>query len=224
MCDTIQGPFICGSDAIDVNVSFVYLIIIFLLGQIFIIKSYIYYSYKQDNLLLTASWIRENSLNLWDIRKCHKVLLNLPIVTQETKKSLSPSNASGKEDDTRKLSNGEYLYACKFFSSSNHHTNFEQYEPYSENYNNTSPNKSPKTKLKLIPEAANYSTVLACGSGTQSLHLIDYEKPSKHQHLASFNCKSPLYCLDAIYSCSMIACGGMRKFFTLMSTSANERA
>lgn len=176
-------------------------------------------------MLLTASWIRENSLNLWDIRKCHKVLLNLPIITKDkSQERLSPNSANIiKEDDAKKLSNGEYLYACKFFSSSNHHTNFDEQNDHNDNNHGIiiKENKSPKTKPKLNLET-NYSTVLACGSGTQSLHLIDYEKPVKQQHLASFNCKSPLYCLDAIYSCSMIACGGMRKFFTLMSNSSNE--
>ena len=176
-------------------------------------------------MVLTAAWVKENSLNMWDMRKCHKVLLKLPIVTKDYKK-LERLSPSGKEEDLKKISNGEYLYACKFFSSSNHHSNFDNNstEDNKETHHSKSPTKSPKSphKLKLKPQETNYSTVLACGSGTQSLHLIDYEKSANNQHLASFNCKSPLYCLDAIYSCSMIACGGMRKFFTLMGASSND--
>lgn len=159
---------------------------------------------------------------MWDIRKCSKVLLKLPIITKDYKKveRLSPG---GKEDETKKISNGEYLYACKFFSSSNHHSNFDNNNQENE-IHSKSPTKSPKSPHKIKPkqQETNFSTVLACGSGTQSLHLIDYEKSPNNQHLASFNCKSPLYCLDAIYSCSMIACGGMRKFFTLMGASSND--
>lgn len=159
---------------------------------------------------------------MWDLRKCNKVLLKLPIVTRDYKKveRLSPD---GKNEEIKKISNGEYLYACKFFSSSNHHTNFENNNEENAAFSK-SPTKSPKSPHKIKPKQpdTNFSTVLACGSGTQSLHLIDYEKPTNSQHLASFNCKSPLYCLDAIYSCSMIACGGMRKFFTLMGASSND--
>ena len=130
--------------------------------------------------------------------------MQLPIVVNEFE---------GDEDsDARKTRNGEYLYACKFFSSSHHFNDYKHDEPY------PSPTKLLKSKSKNQMES-NFSTVLACGSGSQSLHLIDYEKPSSKQHLASINCKSPLYCLDAIYSCSMIACGGMKNFFTLMATS-----
>ena len=148
------------------------------------------------------------------MRKSNKVLLKLPIVTSDFKKleRLSPNSTKKATDLTKKMSSGEYLYACKFFSSSNHHSNFEKSEQIQ------AQSKSP-SKLK---QEVNYSTVLACGSGTQSLHLIDYEKSPNNQHLASFNCKSPLYCLDAIYSCSMIACGGMRKFFTLMGAASKE--
>ncbi len=156
LVNTIHGPFICGSDAIDIN----------------------------NHLILTAAWVKDNALSLWDMRNTKKKLQSLPI------------RKNSRED----LKGGEYLYACKFFSSTQFNLN---------DASKHSPND-------------NYSTVLACGSGTQSLHLMDYSESSNKQHLDSFDCKSPLYCLDAIYSCSLIACGGMNKYFSLMATSSSD--
>lgn len=173
--NTLPGPFICGSDAIDVN----------------------------DYLVLTASWVKENALELWDIRTCKKVTtLNIADNSYKTETPLPDSSNSLRNKLKLKETNvNEYLYACKFFSSSN-----QVFKPESD------PNKATIT--------TNYSTVLACGSGTQSLHLMDYEQADGKQLLASINCESPLYCLDAIYSCSLIACGGMKKFVTIMGTTS----
>jgi hypothetical protein len=143
---------------------------------------------------LTASWVKENALELWDIRNCTKRISTLQILSDST--------------SSKAIVKNEYLYACKFFSSTSH-----VYELDTAQMGGS--NEKPNRQVR-----ANYSTVLACGSGTQSLHLIDYEKPANKQHLASINCHSPLYCLDAIYSCSLISCGGMRKFFTMMASSS----
>lgn len=166
--------------------------------------------------MLTASWVKDNALNLWDIRHCHKKVCTLPIIIDQSDKenskfdsnSNSSFNSMFSNSDARK--NGEYLYACKFFSSSS----------LMNQIGSKNKNKANKT-IEVDSGDNNYSTVLACGSGTQSLHLIDYEKPAEKQHLASIHCNSPLYCLDAIYSWSLIACGGMRRCFTMMATSAN---
>jgi len=164
LVNTIHGPFICGSDAIDIN----------------------------NHLVLTAAWVKDNALSLWDMRNTKKKLQTLPI------------KKNARED----LKGGEYLYACKFFSSTQFNLNEVQ-------------ERSEKRASKHSSRE-NYSTVLACGSGTQSLHLMDYDEPLNKQHLDSFDCKSPLYCLDAIYSCSLIACGGMNKFFCLMANSRSD--
>ncbi len=98
---------------------------------------------------------------------------------------------------------GEYLYACKFFASNNQHSSFDETQYQQRNSN-------------------NFSTVIACGSGTQSVHLIDYEESYANQHINALHCKSPLYCLDTMYASSLIACGSMKKFLTLMTTSRDS--
>lgn len=145
---------------------------------------------KKDNLILTASWVKENALELWDMRDCTKRISSLQIISD-----ISES----------KFSNNEYLYACKFFSINNRFYGIDQ-----ENEKQSSPHETQ----------SNFTTVLACGSGTQSLHLIDYEKAPNKQHLASINCQSHLYCMDSIYSYSLIACGGIKKFFTMMASNS----
>lgn len=124
--------------------------------------------------MITASWVKENSLELWDIRN--------------NKKHVSKISIFGNDQELRKKSNGEYLYACKFFST-----------------NNVTNNRD--------------STILVCGSGTQSLHLIDYNQPIQKQNLNALNCESPLYCLDSVNKSNIIACGGMKKFFVFNSTN-----
>lgn len=127
--------------------------------------------------MLTASWVRENALELWDIRKFKKIS-TLPIATKQTIGENKSLREKLKLDDTKV---NEYLYACKFFSSN-----------------------------QLKNEAnTKVNTVLACGSGTQSLHLLDYEKTNGSELISSYFCGSALYCLDAIYSCSLICCGGV---------------
>ena len=116
--------------------------------------------------MLTASWVKENSLDLWDVRNCKR---NIPLFS-----------IFGSDRELKQNSKGEYLYACKFFSS---------------------------------------TSVLACGSGTQSIHLLDYQKPVEKQKLFSVDSKSPLYCLDSNISSNIIACGGMKKFFVYNSDS-----
>jgi len=181
--NTIHGPFICGADGIDV------------------------YNY----LVLTASWVKENALQLWDIRNCQKNLSNLPILTNTESRQLSDSislSSTGSTDSievTDPKKRGEYLYACKFFASNNQHKSFDDKQYQLSNKND--PN--------------NFSTVIACGSGTQSVHLIDYEESHVNRHINALHCKSPLYCLDTMYASSLIACGSMKKFLTLMTTSSN---
>lgn len=167
--------------------------------------------------------MKENALKLWDIRNCSKSVSTLSISTsQERKKTWSNENDDDNDvsistskqkrgDTSTKSQSGEYLYGCKFFSSCN-----QSFDCDEEVVTASSPRKDSggKSVNKL-----NYSTVLACGSGTQSLHLVDYEQASSGRHLAAVDCQSPLYCLDAIYSCSLIACGGMKKFFMMMSSS-----
>ena len=51
LVNTIHGPFICGGDGLDVC------------GQ----------------LVLTASWVKESALELWDVRNCQKRLATLPV-------------------------------------------------------------------------------------------------------------------------------------------------
>lgn len=156
-------------------------------------------------MILTASWVKENALEIWDIRTCNKRIATLNIVS-----NLGDPNGKTTALKKKELGKNEYLYACKFFSSCNHSFENENGLLESSRSENTGSTRT------------NYSTVLACGSGTQSLHLIDYELQSSKQHLASINCQSPLYCLDSIYSCSLIACGGMRKFFTMMASSTED--
>lgn len=131
---------------------------------------------------MTASWVRENALELWDIRKFKKIT-TLPIAnkTKESgEKNLSLSDKL-QLNDTKV---NEYLYACKFFSSN-------------ELKNDTT---------------STINTVLACGSGTQSLHLVDFEKNNGCELISSYFCGTALYCLDAIYSCSLICSGGVNNF------------
>ncbi|CAF0838605.1 unnamed protein product [Brachionus calyciflorus] len=170
--NSFQGPFICGSDAIDVN----------------------------DHLVLTASWVKENALELWDIRKFKKIC-SLPIVQEnknEDDSNIDKNSLSYKLRLKDPIVN-EYLYACKFFPTTNR-------------------GFSDSKKINENKEVSRSSTsVLACGSGTQSLHLLDYEQPTGRQLLSSINCQSPLYCMDAIYS--LAACGGVKNFFTVIGTS-----
>jgi hypothetical protein len=119
---------------------------------------------------------------------------------------ISNLNVNSKE-------NGEYLYACKFFSSSNN-ANLAAVA--------TDTDQSNKTRVKNLANQSSYSTVLACGSGSKSLHLLDYEEAYNKQHVSSLNCDSPLYCLDTIYSSSLIACGGMNSFYTILATSSQS--
>ena len=133
----------------------------------------------QDNYLLTAAWVKENALNLWDLRQSGKSLSTLPVVCENN--------------------SGQYLYACKFFNDE-HHTS----SPY------ITQSSTDTT------HAAGDSLVLTCGSGTQSLHLIDSMRPERH--IASIDCKSPLYCLDSVHACSLVACGGVRNMFVLMTS------
>lgn len=149
-------------------------------------------------MVLTASWVKEKALDLWDIRTCKKVS-NLPVINDRNDDTGVDKTTLSYKLNMKDAIVNEYLYACKFFSSSN------------------------QLNINSKNLTTNYSTVLACGSGTQSLHLIDYEQGPGKQHLASINCQSPLYCLDAIYSCSLIACGGMKKFFTVMGTSSSTK-
>ena len=152
--------------------------------------------------------MKENALELWDIRKFKKVC-SLPIAQKSNSDddpNVDKTSISYKLRLRDSLVN-EYLYACKFFSSSNHVT-FSSEDK-----------KSERKNQEIVSARTNYSTVLACGSGTQSLHLLDYEQSEGKQLISSYNCLSPLYCLDAIYSCSLIACGGMKNFYTLMGTS-----
>lgn len=145
--------------------------------------------------------MKENALELWDIRNCQKRLSNLPIrADRGYGDSISiDSNNSIESFDNEKGPNhkkrGDYLYACKFFASNSQHSGPGQSNPDS------------------------FSTVLACGSGTQSVHLIDYEADEKYRHITSLFLKSPLYCLDTMYASSLIACGSMKKFLTLMTTN-----
>lgn len=173
--------------------------------------------------------MKENALKLWDIRNCSKSVSTLSISTsQERKKTWSNNDddddndvsistskqkrEDNKEDTSTKSQSGEYLYGCKFFSSCN-----QSFDCDEEVVTASSPRKDNGGKSSV--NKLNYSTVLACGSGTQSLHLVDYEQASSGRHLTAVDCQSPLYCLDAIYSCSLIACGGMKKFFMMMSSS-----
>jgi hypothetical protein len=171
--------------------------------------------------VLTASWIKEKALDVWDMRNCSRKISNLNIKTTKTE---SNDRSSSAKTNNRDGKNGEYLYACKFFSISDYNPS----EPSLENGPRRDPAPSPKSQQKndstLFSKASRSSncfpTVLACGSGTQSLHLIDYEEQSRDkQHLASISCGSPLYCLDAMYSSSLIACGGMNYFYTMMASS-----
>ena len=132
---------------------------------------------------MTASWVKENALQLWDMRNCKRVLSQLEIKVDQQNLA-----------DFKTRKNGEYLYACKFYLSSFNERN------------------------ERCEEEA-YSTVVACGSGTQSLHLIDYEDG---RQLASVNCHAPLYCLDTMRACSLIACGSMKKYLMFMSKPGNE--
>lgn len=181
LVNTINGPFICGSDAIDVC----------------------------NYLVLTASWVKQNALHLWDIRNCSRKLAQLPVHTElndssqySTYNTIIP-DADSVDSNARKK--GEYLYACKFFASNNQHQAFSVKDSLR------------STRIKLT-NPDSYSTVLACGSGTQAVHLIDYEEPDETKHITAIKCHAPLYCLDTMYSCSLIACGSMKRFLTIMTT------
>lgn len=156
---------------------------------------------------MTASWVKENALQLWDIRNCHKNLYNLPILTNTESRqlcdsiSLSSTGSSDSIEVSDPKKRGEYLYACKFFASNHQHKAFDDKQYTSE--------KNPN----------DFSTIIACGSGTQSVHLIDYEQSPNNQHINALHCKSPLYCLDTMYASSLIACGSMKKFLTVMTTT-----
>lgn len=183
LVNTIHGPFICGGDAIDVC----------------------------NYLVLTASWVKENALELWDIRNCQKRLLNLPIrkeLRNGDSISIDSNNSvdSSISDSSEPKKRGEYLYACKFFASNSQHQSISDNQ-YS--YINK-------------PNPDNFSTVIACGSGTQSVHLINYEAEERNRHITALFCKSPLYCLDTMYASSLIACGSMKKYLTLMTTNYSQ--
>lgn len=111
--------------------------------------------YFKGNFILSASWLRENSLQLWDLRNIKNPFAQLPI-----------NNAP----------DGEYLYSAKFCD-----------------------NKNDDNKL-----------IMACGSGTKSVHLVDYEKL---QNISVLPCSAPLYCIDSLYSGCIFACGSTRNFF-----------
>jgi hypothetical protein len=167
--------------------------------------------------VLTASWIKEKALDLWDMRNCSKKISNLKVKTNASESNSRSTSAKTDKDGK----NGEYLYACKFFSISD-------YIPIEPDNVPKTPAPSPRmrrsvdsTPLVKQKSQNSFSTVLACGSGTQSLHLIDYEQKSiDKMHLAAIHCASPLYCLDAMYSSSLIACGGMNNFYTMMASSS----
>lgn len=131
---------------------------------------------------MTASWVRENALELWDIRKFKKI--STLTIANNRKESGDKVQSLGEKLQLNDTKVNEYLYACKFFSSN---------------------------ELKNDTKSS-INTVLACGSGTQSLHLIDFEKNNGSELISSYFCGTALYCLDAIYSCSLICCGGVNNF------------
>lgn len=157
--------------------------------------------------MLTASWVKQNSLHLWDIRNCNRKLAQLPVLTDLDSSEVNTFDSIAADcdtlDNTRKK--GEYLYACKFFASNNQHQAFSVKDSLR------------NTRIKLT-KADSYSTVIACGSGTQAVHLIDYEEADDKKHITAIKCQAPLYCLDTMYSCSLIACGSMKKFLTIMTS------
>jgi hypothetical protein len=144
---------------------------------------------------------------LWDIRNCNRKLAQLPVYTDlnSTKFNTYDSIETDADslDNTRKK--GEYLYACKFFASNNQHQSFSVKDSLR------------STHLKLT-KPDSYSTVIACGSGTQAVHLIDYEEADENKHITAIKCKAPLYCIDTMYTSSLIACGSMKKFLTIMTS------
>ncbi len=120
--------------------------------------------------------------------------------------SIDSNNSIDSFESGAPKNRGEFLYSCKFFASnSQHQAVSEMFEP---GYRNNNPD--------------NFSTVLAAGSGTQSVHLIDYEASEPYRNLASLYCRSPLYCMDTMYASSLIACGSMKKFLTLMTTESGQ--
>ncbi len=58
--------------------------------------------------------------------------------------------------------------------------------------------------------------IVACGSGTKAVHLIDY---GKVENTAILQTSSPLYCIDAIYSGCIFACGSTKNFFVGLAKS-----
>jgi hypothetical protein len=172
--------------------------------------------------VLTASWIKEKALDLWDMRYGGKKVANLNVASSlSTVKKEQMSGGGGK--------NGEYLYACKFFSTSNYNPNRqrddndidEDNDVFTSSRSSRRGGGAARSSAKQ-DEGSTATNVLACGSGTQSLHLIDYAQQARdQQQLAVVNCDSPLYCLDAIYSTSLIACGGMNNFYTIMASSSS---
>jgi hypothetical protein len=158
----------------------------------------------KGNLILAASWTKADALSLWDTRNCTKKYLTLPILVDN-----NVEHDSSNYEIQKKSKRGEYLYACKFFQPNEHrHDTFDR---KLDNFKDSEQNFA-SSKAKNIN--TNYSTVVACGSGTQSLHLIDYkEGDEEHQHLGSLKFHSPLYCLDIVYSYSLITCGAVNGFY-----------
>lgn len=135
--------------------------------------------------MLTASWVKENALNLWDLRDCKKQLLDLPVAKQTG-------------GDSKK---GEFLYACKFYSPRTKHARFG---------GSKSARSTPSDSLM---RSLDFSAALACGSGTQSLHLVDLHGQAAKQ-IDVIECKTPLYCLDVIGGQAPLgACGGVNRLF-----------
>lgn len=132
---SIYGPLICG-DGIDIK----------------------------KNMILTASWLKRESLKLWDIRNTSKEIKLLPIQSSI---------------------NGEYLYSAKFC----------------DNFND------------------NNLNILACGSGTNSIHLVNYEQV---KNIHTFKYETSLFCLDSIYSGSLFASGSSKNLLIGLSKNSTE--
>jgi hypothetical protein len=133
----------------------------------------------------------------------------LPLIkaTEGDSVSIDSNNSTDSFESGAPKRRGEFLYSCKFFASNSQHQAISELcEPGNRNSN---------------PD--NFSTVLAAGSGTQSVHLIDYEATEPYRNVASLYCKSPLYCMDTMYASSLIACGSMKKYLTLVTTDSSQK-